>query len=80
MHAGSATRQPASPAESALRQSSSPGAKAPLPQSRQRSDRRLDIVVPPNDQLEKILSYIDIGKAGGAKLLAGGERDLDLLS
>ena len=27
-----------------------------------------------NDQLEKILSYIDIGKAGGAKLLAGGER------
>ena len=27
-----------------------------------------------NDQLEKILSYIDIGKQGGAKLLAGGER------
>ncbi|MFG6503700.1 aldehyde dehydrogenase family protein [Microbacterium sp. P05] len=27
-----------------------------------------------NDQLEKILSYIDIGKAGGAKLLTGGER------
>jgi aldehyde dehydrogenase len=27
-----------------------------------------------NDQLEKILSYIEIGKAGGAKLLAGGER------
>ncbi len=27
-----------------------------------------------NDQLEKILSYIDIGKAGGAKLLAGGDR------
>jgi aldehyde dehydrogenase len=27
-----------------------------------------------NDQLEKILSYIDIGTQGGAKLLAGGER------
>ncbi len=27
-----------------------------------------------NDQLEKILSYIDIGKKEGAKLLAGGER------
>ncbi|GAA1466915.1 aldehyde dehydrogenase family protein [Microbacterium thalassium] len=27
-----------------------------------------------NDQLEKILSYIQIGKDGGAKLLAGGER------
>ena len=27
-----------------------------------------------NDQLEKILSYIDIGKAEGAKLLLGGER------
>ncbi len=27
-----------------------------------------------NDQLEKILSYIQIGKEGGAKLLAGGER------
>ncbi len=27
-----------------------------------------------NDQLEKILSYIDIGKEGGAKLLTGGER------
>ncbi|WP_460801913.1 acetaldehyde dehydrogenase ExaC [Microbacterium sp. GXF6406] len=27
-----------------------------------------------NDQLEKILSYIDIGKQGGAKLLTGGER------
>ncbi len=27
-----------------------------------------------NDQLEKILSYIEIGKAGGAKLLTGGER------
>ncbi|WP_273491864.1 aldehyde dehydrogenase family protein, partial [Gordonia otitidis] len=27
-----------------------------------------------NDQLEKILSYIEIGKAEGAKLLAGGER------
>lgn len=27
-----------------------------------------------NDQLEKILSYIDIGKQGGAKLLCGGER------
>lgn len=27
-----------------------------------------------NDQLEKILSYIDIGQAEGAKLLAGGER------
>ena len=27
-----------------------------------------------NDQLEKILSYIDIGKAAGAKLLTGGER------
>ena len=27
-----------------------------------------------NDQLEKILSYIDIGKAEGAKLLCGGER------
>lgn len=27
-----------------------------------------------NDQLEKILSYIEIGKAGGARLLAGGER------
>ena len=27
-----------------------------------------------NDQLEKILSYIDIGKQGGAKLLAGGDR------
>ncbi|RLK52178.1 aldehyde dehydrogenase family protein [Microbacterium telephonicum] len=27
-----------------------------------------------NDQLEKILSYIDIGKAEGAKVLAGGER------
>ena len=26
-----------------------------------------------NDQLEKILSYIDIGKQGGAKLLTGGE-------
>ncbi|WP_375385938.1 aldehyde dehydrogenase family protein [uncultured Microbacterium sp.] len=27
-----------------------------------------------NDQLEKILSYIDIGKQGGAKLLIGGDR------
>ncbi len=27
-----------------------------------------------NDQLEKILSYIDIGQAEGAKVLAGGER------
>jgi aldehyde dehydrogenase len=27
-----------------------------------------------NDQLEKILSYIDIGKKEGAKLLAGGKR------
>ena len=27
-----------------------------------------------NDQLEKILSYIDIGKAEGAKVLVGGER------
>src|ERR1700712_2005064 len=27
-----------------------------------------------NDQLEKILSYMDIGKQGGAKLLVGGER------
>lgn len=27
-----------------------------------------------NDQLEKILSYIQIGKEGGARLLAGGER------
>ena len=27
-----------------------------------------------NEQLEKILSYIDIGKEKGAKLLAGGER------
>ena len=27
-----------------------------------------------NDQLEKILSYIAIGKEGGAKLLTGGER------
>jgi aldehyde dehydrogenase len=27
-----------------------------------------------NDQLEKILSYIQIGTEGGAKLLAGGER------
>ena len=28
-----------------------------------------------NDQLEKILSYIDIGKQEGAKVLTGGERD-----
>jgi len=28
-----------------------------------------------NDQLEKILSYIEIGKAEGAKVLAGGERN-----
>ncbi len=28
-----------------------------------------------NDQLEKILSYIDIGKAEGAKVLIGGERN-----
>ena len=27
-----------------------------------------------NDQLEKILSYVDIGKKEGAKVLAGGER------
>jgi len=27
-----------------------------------------------NDQLEKILSYIDIGKAEGARLVTGGER------
>jgi len=27
-----------------------------------------------NDQMEKILSYIDIGKQEGAKLLTGGER------
>ena len=27
-----------------------------------------------NDQLEKILSYIEIGKAGGARLACGGER------
>ncbi|MBM7789103.1 aldehyde dehydrogenase [Tenggerimyces flavus] len=27
-----------------------------------------------NDQLEKILSYIDIGKAEGAKVITGGER------
>ncbi|MDP3889824.1 aldehyde dehydrogenase family protein [Nocardioides sp.] len=29
-----------------------------------------------NDQLEKILSYIDIGKAEGAKVLTGGERNV----
>jgi aldehyde dehydrogenase len=29
-----------------------------------------------NDQLEKILSYIDIGRAEGAKLLTGGERNV----
>jgi aldehyde dehydrogenase len=29
-----------------------------------------------NDQLEKILSYVDIGKSEGAKLLTGGERNL----
>lgn len=29
-----------------------------------------------NDQLEKILSYIDIGKQEGAKLLTGGERNI----
>ncbi|MBO8164779.1 MAG: aldehyde dehydrogenase family protein [Brevibacillus sp.] len=29
-----------------------------------------------NDQLEKILSYIDIGKQEGAKLLLGGERNI----
>jgi aldehyde dehydrogenase len=28
-----------------------------------------------NDQLEKILSYVDIGKAEGAKVLTGGERN-----
>jgi len=28
-----------------------------------------------NDQLEKILSYFDIGKAEGAKVLIGGERN-----
>ena len=28
----------------------------------------------PNDQLEKILSYIDIGRQEGAKVLTGGER------
>ena len=28
-----------------------------------------------NDQLEKVLSYIEIGKAEGAKLLTGGERN-----
>ena len=27
-----------------------------------------------NDQLEKILSYIEIGKSEGAKLITGGER------
>jgi hypothetical protein len=27
-----------------------------------------------NDQLEKILSYIDIGRQEGAKILTGGER------
>ena len=27
-----------------------------------------------NDQLEKILSYIDIGKQEGAKVVTGGER------
>lgn len=29
-----------------------------------------------NDQMEKILSYIDIGKQEGAKLLIGGERNI----
>ena len=29
-----------------------------------------------NDQMEKILSYIDIGKKEGAKLLTGGERNV----
>ncbi len=29
-----------------------------------------------NDQLEKILSYIDIGKKEGARVLAGGERNI----
>jgi len=29
-----------------------------------------------HDQLEKILSYIDIGKAEGAKVLTGGERNI----
>ncbi|GAA4121506.1 aldehyde dehydrogenase family protein [Nocardioides fonticola] len=29
-----------------------------------------------NDQLEKILSYIDIGKQEGAKVLTGGERNI----
>ncbi len=29
-----------------------------------------------NDQLEKILSYIEIGKEEGAKLLTGGERNV----
>ena len=27
-----------------------------------------------NDQLEKVLSYIDIGKSEGARLVTGGER------
>ena len=27
-----------------------------------------------NDQMEKILSYLDIGKQEGAKVLTGGER------
>ena len=31
-----------------------------------------------NDQLEKILSYIDIGKKEGAKVLTGGERAIAL--
>jgi aldehyde dehydrogenase len=29
-----------------------------------------------NDQLEKILSYFDIGRKEGAKVLAGGERNM----
>ena len=29
-----------------------------------------------NDQLEKILSYLDIGKQEGAKVLVGGERNI----
>jgi len=29
-----------------------------------------------NDQLEKILSYIDIGKQEGARILTGGERNV----
>jgi aldehyde dehydrogenase len=49
------------------------GDQAGQPARHRHHDRRAGVS---NEQLDKILSYIDIGKQEGAKVLTGGERHL----